>query len=59
MAGVWEAVNGLANSVSVQVSRGFVRVAAARWGGVVSIFVLALRFRDVFWVPPLLLCWRV
>ena len=38
--------------VSVQVSRSFVSVAAVRWGVMVSIFVLALRFRDVFGVPP-------
>jgi len=50
---------GSANLVSVHVSRSFVRVAAVRWGIVVSIFVLALRFRDMFGVPPPMSCWRV
>ena len=43
-------------SESVQVSRSFVRVAAVRCGVVGSMFVLALRFRDAFRVPPPMWC---
>jgi hypothetical protein len=42
---------------SVQVSRSFVRVAAVKCCVVVSMFVLALRFRDAFGVPPPMWCW--
>ena len=45
-----------ANSESVQVSRSVDRVAAIRCGVVVSMFVLALRFRDAFGVPPSMWC---
>ena len=41
-----------ANSVSVQVSRSSVRVAAVRCGVVVSTVVLTLRLRDVSGVRP-------
>jgi len=45
-----------ANFESVKVSRSLVRVAVVRCGVVVSMFVLALRFRDAFWVPPPMWC---
>jgi len=48
-----------ANSKSVHVSRRFVKVAAARWGVVVSIYVVALRSRDVFGVTLPMWCWCV
>ena len=46
----------VANSEYVLVSRSVVKVADVKCGVVVSMFVLASRFRDAFGVPPPMWC---